>query len=193
MIKVKANQLSLNDILYDTGSVYSSHHELKKVVVNSLKLDDAGIYINDYYRLYYNASEDYYFNVTLYFSENKANKVIKEYTLIEERRKLKYEKEKAIEKQYEQQIIDNKLKEKYIDKPIMIKQHSEWKKTKVKEIYATNKGIYLMPYVDGHICKLSREGNTWKMWSELEELETKKQMLEKRINELKELKGKNND
>ena len=193
MIKVKANQLSLNDILYDTGSSYSSHHELKKVVVNSLKLDDAGIYINDYYRLYYNASEDYYYGYELFFGEKKATNVVNEYIKQQNKRKEKYEKEKAIVKQYEQQIIDNKLKEKYIDKPIMIKQHSEWKKTKVKEIYATNKGIYLMPYEDGHICKLSREGNTWKMWSELEELEMKKQMLEKRINELKELKGNNND
>jgi hypothetical protein len=185
MLKIKKNQLSLGSIIYDTGYEYSSYHELKKVVVNSLKLDDAGIYINDYYRLYYDGSEDYYWNRTLYFSENKANKVIKEYTLREERRKLKYEKEKAIQEQYKQQIIDNKLKEKYIDKPIMIKRHSEWQKTKVKEIYATNKGIYLRPYLDGHICKLSREGNTWKMWSELEELEIQKEKIEKRINELK--------
>ena len=28
----------------------------------------------------------------------------------------------------------------------MIKRHNEWEKTKVKEIYATNKGIYLRPY-----------------------------------------------
>lgn len=60
-----------------------------------------------------------------------------------------------------------------------------WVKTKCQKVYATNKGIYLDVNFYGHICKLSREGNTWKMWSELEELETQKQMLEKRISDLK--------
>lgn len=105
---------------------------------------------------------------------------------LQEKRKAKYEKEKLIKEQYDKQIIDNKLKEKYIDKPIMINRYNEWEKTKVKEIYATNKGIYLRPYLDGHICKLSREGHTWKMWSELEELETQKQELERRIKEIKD-------
>lgn len=30
MIKVKLNQLSLNDVIYDTGDRYDCHHELKK-------------------------------------------------------------------------------------------------------------------------------------------------------------------
>lgn len=70
----------------------------------------------------------------------------------------------------------------------MINQHNDWEKTKVKEIYATNKGIYLRPYLAGHLCKLSREGHTWKMWSELEELEIQKQKIEERINKLKSIK-----
>ena len=103
------------------------------------------------------------------------------------KRKEKYAKEKEIEEKYKQQIIDDKLEEKYIGKPIMINRGKDgWVKTKCKEVYATNSGIYLHVDFYGHICKLSREGNTWKMWSELEELEEEKNKLEKRIKELKE-------
>jgi hypothetical protein len=188
MIKVKVNQLSLNDVLYDAGDIYACHHELKKIVIKHLELNDAGIVINNYYRLFYNANEDYYFKNNLFFSEKKATNVVNEYIKQQNRRKEKYAKEKEIEEKYKQQIIDNKLEEKYVGKPIMINRGKDgWVKTKGKEVYATDSGIYLNVDFYGHICKLSREGKTWKMWSELEELETQKQMLEKRINELKEL------
>lgn len=185
MIKVKLNQLSLNNIIYDTGY----HHELKKIVIKSLKLGDAGLYINEYYRLFHNANEDYYYNYELFFSEKKATNVVNEYIKQQNKRKEKYAKEKEIEEKYKQKIIDDKLEEKYIGKPVMLNRGKDgWIKTKCKGVYATNNGIYLDVNNYGHICKLSREGRTWKMWSELEELETQKQMLEKRINELKELK-----
>lgn len=190
MIKVKLNQLSLNDILYDAGDRYACHHQLKEIVIKSLKLDDTGLYINDYYRLYYNANENYYYNYELFFSKKKATNVVNNYIEQQNKRKEKYAKEDKLEKKYKQQIIDEKLEEKYIDKPIMINRGEDgWVKTKCKEVYATENGIYLIPKFDGHICKLSREGRTWKMWSELEELETRKQMLEKRINELKDSLG----
>lgn len=189
MLKIKANQISLNDIIYDTGDIYSSHHEVTKIIVRSINFrefdEDNVIVINDTYWLYKCKDEECYYNNRLTFSENKANRIVDEYIKQQQKRKEKYEKEKVIKEQYDKQIIDNKLREKYIDKPIMINRHNEWEKTKVKEIYATNKGIYLRPYLDGHLCKLSREGKTWKMWSELEELEIQKQKLEKRINELK--------
>lgn len=188
MIKVKLNQLSLNDVIYDTGDRYACHHELKKIVVKSLKLDDTGLYINDYYRLYHNANEDYYYSYELFFSEKKATNVVNNYIEQQNRRKERYVKEKEIEEKYKQQIIDDKLEEKYIGKPIMINRGEDgWVKTKGKEVFATESGIYIRLDFCGHICKLSREGNTWKMWSELEELEEEKKKLEKRIKELKKV------
>ena len=184
-MEIKPNQLSLNDVIYYTGSQYDSRHEVTKITIHKLCIDKDYIEINDYYYLH-SRENGYYYSPSLYFSEKKATNVINNYIEMQEKRKAKYEKEKVIKEQYDKQIIDNKLKEKYIDKPIMINRHNEWQKTKVKEIYATNKGIYLRPYSDGHICKLSREGHTWKMWSELEELEIQKQKLEKRIKEIKD-------
>lgn len=184
MLKIKENQLLLGSIIYDTGNQYDSVHIVNKIEIYKLCIDKDHIIINDYHYLY-KREDGYYYSSRYYFSENKANKVINNYIEMQEKRKAKYEKEKIIKEQYDKQIIDNKLREKYIDKPIMIKRNNEWKKTKVKEIYATNKGIYLRPYSDGHICKLSREGHTWKMWSELEELEIQKEKLEKRISDLK--------
>ena len=186
MIKVKLNQLSLNDVIYDTGDRYACHHELKKIVVKSLKLDDAGLYINDYYRLYHNANEDYYYGYELFFSEKKATNVVNNYIEQQNKRKEKYVKEKEIEEKYKQQIINDKLEEKYIGKFIMIYRGKDgWVKTKGKEVFATESGIYIRLDFCGHICKLSREGKTWKMWSELEELEIQKEKLEKRISDLK--------
>lgn len=184
-MEIKCNQLSLNDVIYYTGNQYDSVYEVKKITIYKLYIDKDYIKINDYYYLHSRENGCYY-SSNLYFSEKKATNVINNYIEMQEKRKAKYEKEKVIKERYDKQIIDNKLKEKYIDKPIMINQNNEWKKTKVKEIYATNKGIYLRPYLDGHICKLSREGHTWKMWSELEELETQKQELERRIKEIKD-------
>lgn len=184
-MEIKSNQLLLNDVIYYTGSQYDSIHEVTKITINKLYIDKDYIKINDYYYLY-SRENGYYYSSNLYFSEKKATNVINNYIEMQEKRKAKYEKEKEIKEQYDKQIVDNKLREKYIDKPIMINRHNEWEKTKVKEIYSTNKGIYLRPYLDGHICKLSREGHTWKMWSELEELETQKQKLEKRIKEIKD-------
>ena len=185
IMEIKSNQLLLNDVIYYTGNQYDSKHEVTKITIYKLYIDKDYIKINDYYYLH-SRENGYYYSSNLYFSEKKATNVINNYIEMQEKRKAKYEKEKVIKEQYEKQIIDNKLKEKYIDKPIMINRHNEWQKTKVKEIYATNKGIYLRPYLDGHICKLSREGHTWKMWSELEELETQKQELERRIKEIKD-------
>lgn len=190
MLKTKINQISLNDVIYDVGNVYSSHHELKKIVVKSLKLDDAGLYINDYYRLYHNASEDYYYSYKLYFSEKKATNVINDFIRQQNKRKEKYEKEKELQEKNKKRIIDEKLEEKYIGKPIMIYQENEWRKTKGIELFATEKDIYIVPYLKGHLCKLSREGKTWKMWSELEELEEEKKKLERRIKELKSIEDK---
>lgn len=184
-MEIKSNQLLLNDVIYYTGNQYDTKHEVTKITIYKLYIDKDYIKINDYYYLH-SRENGYYYSSNLYFSEKKATNVINNYIEMQEKRKAKYEKEKVIKEQYYKQIVDNKLREKYIDKPIMIKQNNEWKKTKVKEIYATNKGIYLRPYLDGHICKLSREGHTWKMWSELEELETQKQELEKRIKEIKD-------
>ena len=130
--------------------------------------------------------EDYYYNGALYFSEKKATNVVNEYIRQQNKRKEKYAKEEKIEEKYKRQIIDEKLEEKYIDKPIMINRGEDgWVKTKGKEVFATENGIYIRPGFCGHICKLTREGKTWKMWSELEELEEEKKKLEKRINELK--------
>lgn len=185
MLKIKENQLSLGDVIYDTGNQYDSVHTINKIIVYKLYIDKDYITINDHYFLH-KCEDGYYYNSQYYFSESKANKVINNYIEMQEKRKLKYEKQQEIKKQYEQQIVDNKLRKKYIDKIIMINRHNEWEKTKVKDIYATNKGIYLIPCLDGHICKLSREGNTWKIWSELEELEIQKKKLEKRIKELTE-------
>ena len=184
-MEIKCNQLSLNDVIYYTGCQYDSTHEVKKIIIYKLCIEKNYIKINDFYYLH-SGVNGYYYSSSLYFSEKKATNVVNNYIEMQEKRKAKYEKEKVIKEQFDKQIIDNKLKEKYIDKPIMINQNNEWKKTKVKEIYATNKGIYLRPYLDGHICKLSREGNTWKMWSELEELEVQKQKLEERIKEIKD-------
>lgn len=184
-MEIKSNQLLLNDVIYYTGNQYDSKHEVTKITIYNLYIDKDYIKINDYYYLH-SRENGYYYSSNLYFSEKKATNVINNYIEMQEKRKAKYEKEKIIKEQYDKQIIDNKLREKYIDKLIMIKRHNEWEKTKVKEIYATNKGIYLRPYSDGHICKLSREGHTWKMWSELEELETQKQELERRIKEIKD-------
>ena len=184
-MEIKSNQLLLNDVIYYTGNQYASRHEVTKITIYKLYIDKDYIKINDYYYLH-SRENGYYYSSNLYFSEKKATNVINNYIEMQEKRKAKYEKEKVIKEQYDKQIVDNKLREKYIDKPIMIKRHNGWEKTKVKEIYATNKGIYLTPYSDGHICKLSREGHTWKMWSELEELETQKQKLEKRIKEIKD-------
>ena len=195
MIKVKPNKLSLNDVLYDTGDLYSSHHELKKVVIQSLKLEEDRIIINNNYWLYKienNSTEDYYYNRTLYFSEKKATNVVNDYIKQQNKREEKYKKEKELEEKYKQQIIDEKLEEKYIDKPIMIYRGEDgWVKTKGKEVFATENGIYINPYFHGHLCKLSREGSTWKMWSELEELEEQKRKLEERIKTLKE--GEDNE
>lgn len=184
-MEIKSNQLLLNDVIYYTGNQYDTKHEVTKITIYKLYIDKDYIKINDYYYLH-SRENGYYYSSNLYFSEKKATNVVNNYIEMQEKRKARYEKEKVIEEQYEKQIIDNKLKEKYIDKPIMINRNHEWQKTKVREIYATNKGIYLRPYLDGHICKLSREGHTWKMWSELEELETQKQELEKRIKEIKD-------
>lgn len=184
MIKVKENQLLLGSTIYDTGSQYDSAHVVNKIEIYKLCIDKDCITINDCHNLW-KREDGYYSNSRYYFSESKANKVINTYIEQQEKRKLKYEKEREIKKQYDQQIIDNKLREKYIDKFILVNRHNEWEKTKVKDIYTTNKGIYLIPRIDGHICKLSREGHTWKMWSELEELEIQKEKLEKRINDLK--------
>ena len=185
MLKVKENQLLLGTVIYDAGNQYYSVYKINEITIYKLCIDKDRIIINDNYYLYKN-EDGYYCNLQYYFSKSKANKVINNYIEMQEKRKAKYEKEKAIKEQYDKQIIDDKLKEKYIDKLIMIKRHNEWEKTKVKEVYATNKGIYLRPYLDGHICKLSREGNTWKIWSELEELEIQKQKLEERIKEIKD-------
>lgn len=187
MLKIKANQISLNNVIYYTGDVYSSHHEVIKIIIKSIKFGntDDVIKINDTFWLNKCKGEEYYYNNRLTFSENKANRIVNEYIKQQQKRKLKYEKCQEIKRQYDQQIVDNNLREKYIDKYIMINRNNEWQKTRVKDIYATNKGIYLEPYIDGHVCKLSREGNTWKMWSELEELEIQKKKLEKRISDLK--------
>jgi len=189
MIKVKANQLSLNDVLYDTGDRYSSHHELKKIVIQTLELREGRIVINNYYWLYKivnNSAVDYYYNNALFFSEKKATNVVNNYIEQQKKREEKYKKEDELEEKYKQQIIDEKLEEKYIDKFIMINRGEDgWIKTKVKEIYATENGIYIRPSFCGHICKLSREGRTWKMWSELEELEEQKRKLEEKIKILK--------
>lgn len=184
MLKIKENQLLLGDVIYDTGNQYDSIHIVNKIKIYKLCINKDYIVINDHYYLH-KREDGYYYNSQYYISEKKANNVINNYIEMQKKRKAKYEKEQERKKQYDQQIIDNKLKEKYIDELIMINRHNEWEKTRVKEIYATNKGIYLRPYLDGHICKLSREGNTWKEWSELEELEIQKKKLEKRINELK--------
>lgn len=193
MIKVKENQLSLNDVLYDTGDLYSSHHEVKKVVIWSLISGDSRIEINNNYYLYKmsnNSVGDYYYNNTLFFSEKKATNVVNDYIRQQNKRKEKYEKEKEREEKYKQQIIDEKLEEKYVGKLIMLNRGEDgWVKTRCKEVCAWETGIYLIPNFNGHICKLSREGKTWKMWSELEELEEEKKKLEERINALK---GENN-
>ena len=191
MLKIKANQISLNDIIYDAGDVYSSHHELKKVIVKSLELNDGCIVINNYYRLFHNSDEDYYYtHNNLYFSEKKATNVINDFIRQQNKRKEKYEKEKELQEKNKKRIIDEKLEEKYIEKPIMIYKENKWQKTKGKELIATEDDIYIVPYINGHICKLSREGKTWKMWSELEELEEEKKKLERRIKELKSIEDK---
>ena len=189
MIKIKENQISLNDVLYDTGDRYSSHPTLRKIIIQSLRLEDNRIVINDSYWLYKivnNSINDYYYNSALYFSEKKATNVVNNYIEQQKKREEKYKKEDEIEEKYKQQIIDEKLEEKYVDKPIMINRGEDgWVKTKCKEVYATENGIYIRPSFCGHLCKLSREGKTWKMWSELEELEEQKRKLEEKIKILK--------
>lgn len=187
MIKVKLNRLSLNDVIYDTGDRYACCHELKKIVVKSLKLDDTGLYINDYYRLYHNENEDYYYGYELFFSEKKATNVVNDYIRQQNKRKERYKKEEEIKRRYENKIIYEKLEEKYVGKPIMLYRGKDgWIKTKCKEVCAWEKGIYLVPDFNGHICKLSREGKTWKMWSELEELEEENERLKSQINLLED-------
>ena len=163
-MEIKPNQLLLNDVIYYTGSQYDSTHEVTKITINKLYIDKDYIKINDYYYLH-SRENGYYYSSNLYFSEKKATNVINNYIEMQEKRKAKYEKEKVIKEQYDKQIVDNKLREKYIDKPIMINRGDEWVKTKGKEVFATENGIYIRPDFDGHICKLSREGHTWKMWS----------------------------
>ena len=68
----------------------------------------------------------------------------------------------------------------------MIFREHKWIKTSVKRIYATHNDIYLVPKLDGHICKMSRESKTWKWWDEIEELEMQKIELENKIKQLKE-------
>lgn len=99
------------------------------------------------------------------------------------------DKQEDIQKQrYEDIIKKENLEEKYINKSIMIFQNNDWAKTTIKRIFATHNDIYLVPKLEGHICKISREGKTWKWWSELEELETQKIELENKIKKLKESK-----
>lgn len=191
MLKIKINKISLNDVIYDVGNVYSSHCELEKVIVKSLELNNDCIVINNHYSLFYCANGDYYYSHNnLYFSEKKATNVINDFIRQQNKRKEKYEKEKELQEKNKKRIIDEKLEEKYIGKPIMIYQENEWRKTKGKELFATEKDIYIVPYFNGHLCKLSREGKTWKMWSELEELEEEKKKLERRIKELKSIEDK---
>lgn len=190
MIKIKENQISLNDIIYYTGNPYSTNREVTKVVVKSIILDEKynNIEINsDYnYRLHKSCNDGFYYNNDLFFSEKKANNVINNHKMLQEKQKARYKKKQEIEEKYKQQIVDDKLEEKYIDKQIMINRGEDgWIKTKVKEVYATENGIYIRPSFCGHLCKLSREGKTWKMWSELEELEEQKRKLEEKIKILK--------
>lgn len=185
-MKVLANQIKLNDILYYVGSRYDSNKEVKKIDVKKIEINDNGnLVINSYYYLY--NKDNYFINESIYFSEKKANNVIKNWIEISDKAKEKYKEQDVKEQEYKEFIINEKLEEKYINKNIMIFREHEWVKTPIKRIYATHNDIYLVPKLDGHICKMSREGKTWKWWSELEELETQKKVLEEKINKLKEV------
>ena len=185
-MKILAKQIMLNDVLYYTGSRYDCNYEVKKINVKKIEINDNGnLVINGYYYLY--NRDNYYQNEKLYFSEKKANNVVNNFIELSNKAKAKYKKQDIKEQEYKDLIIKENLEEKYIDKNIMIFREHEWVKTSVKRIYATHNDIYLVPKLDGHICKMSREGKTWKWWSELEELETQKKLLEEKIIKLKEI------
>jgi hypothetical protein len=185
-MKILAKQIMLNDVLYYTGSRYDYNHEVKKIDVKKIEINDNGnLVINSYYYLY--NKDNYYQNESLYFSEKKANNVITNWIEISNKAKEKYKEQDIQRQKYEDIIKNDNLEEKYINKNIMIFRDHKWIKTSVKRIYATHNDIYLVPKLDGHICKMSREGKTWKWWSELEELEIQKKLLEEKISKLKEV------
>lgn len=183
-MKIKAEQLKINDIIYYVNDTYIYVPQVSEIVINKIELKEKNLIINNYTWFY--GRGDYFENTQCFFSKNKANRVLESNKMIIEKRKEKYKKMEEKKKQFEEYIEKEKLNEKYLNKPIMINRCHEWTKTYVKKIYATDKGIYMFPKIDGHICKLSKEGKTWKWWSELEELETKKKELEDKIKKLKE-------
>lgn len=185
-MKITTNQIMLNDVLYYTGDRYAHYEKVKRIDVKKIEINDNGnLVINGYYYLY--NRNNLYQNEELYFSEKKANNVVNNWIEINNKSKEKYKNQDIKEQEYKDLIIKEKLEEKYINKPIMIYQENEWRKTIVKSLYATHRGIYLVPKKDGHVCKLSKEEKTWKWWSELEELETQKKLLEEKIKILKEV------
>ena len=182
-MRITADQIKINDIIFGVGYRYDSNKTVTKIIVTKLELNK-DLIINDHYYLY-NRGE-YFENNNIFFSEKKANNVITNWIEISNKTKEKYKKQDIQRQKYEDIIKNDNLEEKYINKNIMIFRDHKWIKTSVKRIYATHNDIYLVPKLDGHICKMSRESKTWKWWSEIEELEMQKIELENKIKQLKE-------
>lgn len=84
MLMIKENQLLLGSVIYDTGNQYDSVHRVNEITIYKLCIDKDYIIINDHYYLY-KKEDGYYYNSQYYFSESKANKVIKNYIEMQEK------------------------------------------------------------------------------------------------------------
>jgi hypothetical protein len=86
------------------------------------------------------------------------------------------------------------IEDKLLNKVVMVRIDTDkWLKTTISAVYATDKkGEYFFttsPRGSGAYL-LKREGKNWYFWSELDELEKKREELDKKIQSLKEKQGK---
>jgi hypothetical protein len=185
------NKFHLGQTIYYVPSYFfysKTKREVIKIksleIVNYVK-ENIKIRINNEYSL-----SEQYLNRCFFFSEKKARNVEKN---------LKGQKErydKRIEAREKQEIENTSKNDELLETythlkkgdSILIKiEKGEWVKTKVADGLRSSKKIGVFKFQDNlrlNILLTSREGKNWIKWTELDELKSQKELLDKKQEEL---------
>ena len=189
--KVKGSNVKLGDVLHlvSEGNLSAG---VQKVIVTTLALDSNNKIVfrtnNNKYPLY----ENRYTYITR--SEKKAQKVYQIWLNEKKRRDERYSQRQVCYNENHSKL--DEVSKQYVGKTVMVRfrrknQDVKYEKGVIQSLIPTyKKGEYLFctsPSTNQYLT--TREGKNWYFWTELDELKQKKEVLEKRIQELeKEIK-----
>lgn len=155
--------------------------EIKEFKINSITIDERGFHLN------YDFNSRYWNDFTT-LSKAKAEKLSKLWAEQRKRRDIKLSDSRA---KYKFMVSELPKLNHLIGKPVLVKHGEDnWVKTTIREFLVVERAslnhqiAFRAKGITGNEYLLSREGNNWRYWIELDELELEKKKLQARIDEI---------